>query len=476
MGSVKGVRGGLVMLAALLATGVGVAAGTSSASSATGVQTLSTPFSTPSGWRVTPVGKLITVPAGDLGLPGPWGVALSPDGKRALVSSSGAAVLYETTELYDLTTDKRTALRRYDARKGKSVFYGVVFSPDGRRAWAAGAGQNVVHAYKVGPGGGLTTVAEIKAPFFPSGLAYGHTPRGDRIYVTENLGANSNPSGGPESHADPPGHVVSVIDPATNKMTAKIDLGFAGYPLAVAFDRDGAKAYVTSWAGRRVSVIDTQRQRTIETIVLSPRSDPLLADHPTGIAANPVRDEVYTANANTDTVSVIDTRTDSVMATIDVALVRGAPKGSMPVSVAVNPDGRTLYVADAGEDAIAVVDLTTRRVRGFIPTAWYPASVQVTPDGRRLVVANAYGLGSGPESGGAVRADLRVPRPLASAGRALLLLPRHLVQAATSGVARAPRRRRIAQSVLGEHRDLRRRGRCGRTAPTTSTPTARRRS
>ncbi len=167
---------------------------------------------------------------------------------------------------------------------------------------------------------------------------------------------------------------------------------------------------MTSWAGRRVFVIDTQRQRVVRKIILSPHDDPLLADHPTGIAANPRRDEVYTANANTDTVSVIDTRTDRVAATIDVGLVPGGPKGSTPVSVAVSPDGHTLYVADAGENAIAVVDLDTRRVVGFIPTGWYPASVQVTPDGRRLVVANTYGSGAGPNPAGPFVPTARYPR------------------------------------------------------------------
>ncbi len=128
---------------------------------------------TPSGWPITPAGKLITVPAGDPGLPGPWGVALSPNGKFALVSSSGAAVQYETTELFNLATDHRTAIRSYNGRKSRSVFYGVVFSPDGRHAWAAGAGQNVVHAYAVGTRGQLTPTGQIKAPYFPAGLAYG---------------------------------------------------------------------------------------------------------------------------------------------------------------------------------------------------------------------------------------------------------------------------------------------------------------
>jgi YVTN family beta-propeller protein len=392
-------RGPVVLSAVLLA---GLAASGSSFSAGRGgvAAAVVSPATTPSGWQLTPAGRLITVPRGDPGLPGPWGVALSPEGTFALVSSSGAAVQYETTELFDLATGHRTAIRRYDGRKGRSVFYGVAFSPDGRRAWASGAGQNVVHAYAVSAGGRLTPTGEIKAPYFPAGLAFGQTPLGGRLYVAQNLSANANPSGGPASHPDPPGRFVTVIDPARGRVVARIDLGFAGYPLAVAFDRQGDKAYVTSWAGRRVSVLDTARQRLVRTIVLSPRSNPLLADHPTGIAASPTRDEVYTANANSDTVSVIDTRTDTVAATIDVALVPRSPKGSMPVSLAVSPDGRTLYVADAGENAVAVVDLHTRRVRGFIPTGWYPASVQVTPDGRRLVVANAYGSGAGPNPAG----------------------------------------------------------------------------
>jgi YVTN family beta-propeller protein len=143
---------------------------------------------------------------------------------------------------------------------------------------------------------------------------------------------------------------------------------------------------VTNWAGRSVSVIDAAQQQNVKDILLSSPARVLEADHPSGIVANPVRDELYTANANSDTVSVIDTKADRVVENIDVALVPGSARGSMPEGVAVSPDGRTLYVAEAGEDAIAVVDLARRLVRGFIPTAWYPSSVAVTPDGRRLVV------------------------------------------------------------------------------------------
>src|SRR5262249_17317165 len=125
-------------------------------------------------------------------------------------------------------------------------------------------------------------------------------------------------------------------------------------------------------------------------------------DHPSGIAANPVRDEVYTANANSDTVSVIDTRTDALAATIDVGLVPNGPKGSIPDGLGMSPDGSRLYVALAGENAVAVVDVIRRRTIGLIPTGWYAADVKVTPNGQNLVVVNTNGSGAGPNRCGGV--------------------------------------------------------------------------
>jgi YVTN family beta-propeller protein len=342
---------------------------------------------TPAGWRVRPAGHEIGVPKLSIGFQGPQGAALSPDGSHLLALSSGAA-RQQSADLFDLRGGYRSDGVPYDALQGQSAFYGVAFSPDGTRAWGSGGGQNVIHRYRV-DGDRLTEVGQIAGDglTFPAGLAYGRTPRGARIYVADNLS-------GPPSGGNPPGHAVSVIDPRTDTVVNTIDLGTPLYPLGVAFDRRGAKAYVTQWAGRSVSVIDTATETKAGDITLSP--DPLQADHPSAIVANPRRDEVYTANANSDTVSVIDTRSDRVSATIDVALVRGGPKGAIPAGLAVAPDGRTLYVAEAGENAVAVVDLDARRVRGFIPTAWYPADVEVTPDGRRLVVTNTNDSGAGP--------------------------------------------------------------------------------
>ena len=61
-----------------------------------------------------------------------------------------------------------------------------------------------MHAYAVGTA--LREIGTIPVPNFPAGLAYGNTPRGDRIYVANNLSGRAGTS-------NPPGHTVTVIDP-----------------------------------------------------------------------------------------------------------------------------------------------------------------------------------------------------------------------------------------------------------------------
>jgi len=358
---------------------------------------------TPAGWRVAPAGSEFGVSKLAAGFQGPLGSALAPDGRHLLTASSGAARI-DSVDLFNLRSGRRQDYVAYDALKapGESVFYGVVYSPDGRRAWASGGGQNVVHAFDV-TRGRLRETGQIQAPFFPAGLAYGHTPRGDRIYAVNNLSGPASSTGG----GNPPGHQVTVIDPTTNTVEATIELGTPLAPLGVAFSSNGRKAFVTNWMGRSVSVIDTASERKVDDVSLSPAANPLQADHPSAIVANQRRPEVYTVNSNSDTVSVLSARDGRRMDTIDVSLVPGGPKGAIPDGASVSPNGRWLYVVEAGENAVAVVDLDRRAVAGFIPTAWYPADVKATPDGRQIVVTNTNDSGAGPNPCGPLtpRAD-----------------------------------------------------------------------
>jgi hypothetical protein len=129
----------------------------------------------------------IRCPQTDRGFVGPLGAALSPDGSQLLAASSGAARI-ESADLFDLSAQRRSDYVPYDGYLGQSAFYGVAFAPNGTQAWASGGGQNVVHTYTVAAGH-LQPGNDITVPNFPAGLAYGHTPVGDRLYVANNLAA-----------------------------------------------------------------------------------------------------------------------------------------------------------------------------------------------------------------------------------------------------------------------------------------------
>ena len=63
---------------------------------------------------------------------------------------------------------------------------------------------------------------------------------------------------------------VSVIDTATNKVTATIPVG--DFPDGVAVSPDGRRAYITNTGSGTVSVIDTATNKVIATIATSAQS------------------------------------------------------------------------------------------------------------------------------------------------------------------------------------------------------------
>jgi YVTN family beta-propeller protein len=101
-------------------------------------------------------------------------------------------------------------------------------------------------------------------------------------------------------------------------------------------------AYITNIGDNTVSVINTATNKVTATIPVG--------RGPVGVAVTRNGSKVYVTNANEPdigTVSVIDTATNTVTATIFV----GSPAG-----VAVTPDGSKVYVTNDGDDTVSVVD------------------------------------------------------------------------------------------------------------------------
>jgi YVTN family beta-propeller protein len=352
------VAGALGTLAALAATVIAVAAGGLTAGprgDGTGV--------TPNGWIVDPAGTQVQVGGR------PYGLALSPDGGRLLLSNDGQG----TQSLMAVDTAAKSVAQTLPYSSPQALYLGVVYAPDGKRAYASAGGNNKVRTYQVAADGSLTETAAIALPAgsYPGGLAT--SADGKRLYVANDLGES-----------------LAIVDTATGTVASTTPVGHN--PYTVALSKDGTRAYVSNWGGNTVSAANAVTGASLGQVTVG--------THPSALAVNPVSGELYVANSDGDSISVVDTASGAVTKTIDLAPYPNAPVGTSPDALAVAPNGKTLYVANAGDNDVAVVDLDAGTVAGLIPVGWYPTGLAVSKDGSQLYVTNGKGLGAGPNPNG----------------------------------------------------------------------------
>jgi len=195
--------------------------------------------------------------------------------------------------------------------------------------------------------------AMIPVGSHPMGVAV--TLDGKRVYVTNHEVGN------------PSNNTFLIIDTATNKITDAVPVGEV--PFGVAVTLDGKNVYVTNLDDKTVSVIDTATNTVIATIPVG--------DDPRGIAVSPDGKKVYVIDDGG--ISIIDTATNTVTATVDVE--------SYFYGIVVNPTGTKVYVA-GGNGFVSVIDTATNKVTATIPVGNSPSGVAVTPDGSKVYVAN----------------------------------------------------------------------------------------
>jgi YVTN family beta-propeller protein len=327
---------------------------------------------TPIGWTAAPAGKQLTL--GDR----PYGLAASPNGQFLLASNDGQST--QSLEVVDAATG--TVIQTIPYTGNEALSFGIVFSPDGSKAYVSAGGNNKIRVYSI-VGETLTEQAPIVLPpgpirpFFgdqapyPDGLAL--SANGSLLYVANNLGDS-----------------VSIVSTATGATLVTTPVGHN--PYTVALSGDGKTAYVSNWGANTVSAVDATTGAPQGTIVVGTHPSAMILDQASG--------RLYVANTDSDNVSVVDTGTNAVLQTIELAPYPGAQVGASPNALALAPDGQTLYVANAGDNDVAVVRLPQGNVAGLIPTAWYPTGLAISGDGKTLYVANAKGLGAGPNPNG----------------------------------------------------------------------------
>jgi|GEM_PF-1291924 len=316
-------------------------------------------------WAILQNGQSIT-PAGETCMLArfPWGLALSPDGTRAYVSSFKSP---PSLEVIDLTT---TPPQRVQIIKNVNNDHGMAISADGSRLYVAGAYDNEVKVYanNIGAtkGNELTPLPSIDIETWAGDVVL--SPDGTTLYV---LSATM-------------GDLIKV-DLADNS-TSKVYVGYTPYDVIIS--ADGSTAYVSNWGGNDVTVVNTSSMAVIANIDAG--------KNPEGLAFVENGAYVVVTNSDTDNLTVINTADNTLFKTIELDPANPELKAWSPNAITVHPsaDAHRAYIASADHNALEVLDTESWQIIGAIPTAHYPVRVAMDADGSHLAVVNLKGWGA----------------------------------------------------------------------------------
>ena len=352
----------------------------------------------PNQWSLRPVGRQINV--GDF----PVNIALHPDGAFAAVMHSGWG--QHEVRILDVKSGRPVSQVALD-----EAFYGLAWSPDGKKLYASGAGAEVIHAFDFAEGF-LFSHRELRLrpateTGVPAGLAV--SADGSALYIAELWGQRVEKISTADGHAfwtRPLGAAQhgELSDAEAERWRAGYDPD-STFPYTCVTDEKHGRVFVSLWGKSAVLVLDAGTGTE-------------LARWPVGAHPNEMvlatDGRLFVAEANLNSVSVIDTTSGRVTELLTASLFPNSPPGTMPNSVALAPDEKTLFVANANNNDIAAFDIATAgraQSLGFIPVGWFPTSVRVTRDGKSLVVANGKGVTSLANPRGPFPGDAR-PRNL----------------------------------------------------------------
>ncbi|RPE43239.1 YVTN family beta-propeller protein [Streptomyces sp. Ag109_O5-1] len=283
----------------------------------------------------------LRISSGAVGQEGP---AYSPDGKQLWLGQANGYTKFTVNA--DGTLSTPTAVPIAADGSKQALVGAAVFSADGSTVYSAVNGQNKVVAIDAATGTIKQTWAVGNAP---RGLAL----VGGKLYV-------SNEGGRPAKAGD-----TTINSYGTD---------------VVANPETGASTTGT------VSVIDTtDASAAVGTIDVGL--------HPTAVYAK--NGAVFVTNTADNSVSVIDSRKDRVVQTIATQPWPEASVGYEPNAVTLTDDGR-LLVTLGRANAVAVYRYTSSnpqqpaRYVGLLPTDYYPSGVFAT--GKQVVVANTRGV------------------------------------------------------------------------------------
>jgi len=287
-------------------------------------------------------------------------------------------------------------------KSGQLSYTGLIFSPDGTRIYLSNVNGDI-KVFNVSPTGKVNGLYSIEMPdadaplrkrAIPAGLAI--SKNGSRLYVALNL---SNRLA--EIDADS-GEILRTWDVGI----APYDVVLKGNKAYVSNwgGRRPDSDSLTGPAGKGTKVrVDSVRhiasEGSVSIVSLTREIDVkqiVVGLHSSAMALSPNKRYTVVANAGSDTLSVIDTNTDKVVETILVKPNVSELLGASPNALTFNPKGDRLYVANGTQNAIAVINFDPGESEfiGFIPVGWFPGAITYDATRNQLYVANIKGIGS----------------------------------------------------------------------------------
>ncbi len=407
----------------------------------------------PSGRYVTPAGSTVQISHD------PFGLALSPDGSKAVTLHNGvftiidnATLKYTTVGWVGKTPDAASAQYILDSFKHSiqsplpdGSFLGVTFGKTNNVVYLSGGDNGSVIAYDIEH---LAKLDSISLNGTVNGVAYGDSFTSDLLY---------NDANNELLVLDRANYRLVRIDLATKKLTASIPTG--RLPFGLALSPDHRQAFVANvgmyayplmpditpqnydsmllpwhpygndtkesingftWNGRKVPGLGSPNAPEAMSVYVIELSNNKVTDRfKTGFLVGEMIEDAavvggsspnslavgskyaYVTNATNDNISIIDYHRHQLLGNIPITVdpLLDHYRGLLPFGITMSADEKTLYVALLGFNAVAVIDIESKKTTGLIPTGWGPTKLKLSPDGSLLYVASCRGYGAGPNGG-----------------------------------------------------------------------------
>ncbi len=299
-----------------------------------------------------PTGEVVaTLPTAE----GPHEVAISADGKTAVVTNYGTRE-NPGSSLTVLDVPAARVVRTIDLGEDRRP-HGIRWLPGNREVVVTVEDSQAILTVDVATGQ-VTRRVE-------TGQEVSHmvvvTPDGKKAFVA-NIGSGS----------------VTAIDLKGQRRLENIPTGEGAE--GIALTPDGKEVWVTNRSEDTVTVLDA---RTLDVIEEVPSSS-----FPIRAAVTPDGRHVLVSNARSGDVAVFDARRKTEVRRIPMELTAEVTEGrlfggrfgdsSVPIGILIHPNGRRAYVANANADVISVLDLEAWTPVGYLTAGKEPDGLGYT--------------------------------------------------------------------------------------------------